>query len=115
MSKTHDPYAALRHRDYRLLLSAGILASIGGEIQAVAVGWELYERTQNAAALGLAGLLQFLPVLLLALPAGYAADHYSRRLLFQLAQIAESLSSLGLAALSFSQGPVPLMFVCLVL
>jgi MFS family permease len=115
MSTVHDPYRALRHRDYRLLLAAGILASIGGEIQALAVGWELYARTQNAAALGLAGLLQFLPVLLLALPAGYAADHYSRRLLFQLAQVTEAAASLGLAILSFWQGPVPLMFACLVL
>lgn len=115
MFKAHDPYRALRHRDYRLLLAAGILASIGAEIQAVAVGWELYARTQNAAALGLAGLLQFLPVLLLALPAGYAADHYSRRVLFQLAQVMEAAASLGLAALSFAEGPVPLMFCCLVL
>ena len=106
MSKAHDPYRALRHRDYRLLLAAGILASIGAEIQAVAVGWELYARTQNAAALGLAGLLQFLPVLLLALPAGYAADHYSRRVLFQLAQVMEA-RPLGLASASFGHGPVP--------
>ena len=115
MSSSHDPYRALRHRDYRLLLSAGILASIGGEIQAVAVGWELYDRTGDPAALGLAGLLQFLPVLLLALPAGYAADHYSRRKLFQIAQVAEAISSLALAWLSFIQGPVPAMFGCLVL
>jgi MFS family permease len=115
MSNEHDPYRALRHRDYRLLLAAGILSSIGGEIQAVAVGWELYARTQDPAALGLAGLLQFLPVLLLALPAGYAADHYSRRLLFQLAQVTEAAASVGLAILSFGQGPVSLMFACLVL
>ena len=115
MSQVHDPYRALRHRDYRLLLAAGILASIGGEIQAVAVGWEIYARTHDYGALGLAGLLQFLPVLFLALPAGYAADHYSRRVLFQLAQVTEAASSIGLAILSFRQGPVPLMFACLVL
>jgi MFS family permease len=115
MSITHDPYRALRHRDYRLLLSAGILASIGGEIQAVAVGWELYDRTGDPAALGLAGLLQFLPVLLLALPAGYAADHYSRRVLFQAAQVTEAISSLSLAWLSYIQGPVPAIFMCLIL
>ena len=84
MPEVHDPYAALRHGDYRLLLAGGVLASIGGEIQAVAVGWELYQRHRTrAAALGLAGLAQFLPVLLLALPAGQAADRYSRKLLFQ--------------------------------
>jgi MFS family permease len=115
MSATHDPYAALRLRDYRLLLSAGVLASIGMEVEATAVGWELYLRTESPAALGLAGLAQFLPVLLLALPAGQAADRHSRRLLFQGAQTVAALAALGLAALSFWQGPVALIFGCLVL
>jgi MFS family permease len=115
MSDAHDPYAALRYRDYRLLLAGGVLASIGAEIQAVAVGWELYERTRSAAYLGLAGLVQFLPVLLLALPAGQAADHHSRKRLFQLAQCTAALSSLGLAALSFWHGPAEWVFPCLLL
>jgi MFS family permease len=113
MSVPHDAYAALRHRDYRLLLAAGVLASVGGEVQATAVGWELYQRTGSAAALGFAGLVQFLPVLVLALPAGHLADRHSRRLLFQIAQGTAGLASLGLAALSFWQGPVGLIFVCL--
>ena len=115
MPDAHDPYAALRHRDYRLLLASGFLASVGAEVQATAVGWELYQRTGSAAALGFAGLAQFLPVLLLALPAGHAADRYSRRLLFQLAQAAAGVASLGLAVLSFSQGPVALIYGCLLL
>jgi MFS family permease len=115
MPRAHDPYAALRHRDYRLLLAAGVLASVGGEIQATAVGWEIYQRTHSAASLGFVGLAQFLPVLLLALPAGHAADRHSRRVLFQLSQAAAGLASLGLATLSFWQGPVPLVFACLVL
>jgi hypothetical protein len=40
----------------------------------VAVGWELYERTRNPLALGLVGLVEIVPVLLLALPAGHMAD-----------------------------------------
>ena len=115
MPEVHDPYAALRCRDYRLLLAGGVLASVGGEIEAVAVGWELYQRTHSAAALGFAGLAQFLPVLLLALPAGQAADRYSRRLLFQLAQGTAAVAALGLAALSFWQGPVELVYLCLLL
>src|SRR4051794_15009604 len=114
MSADHDAYAALRHRDYRLLLSAGVLSSVAGEAQAVVVGWELYERTGSKWLLGLAGLAQFLPVLLLALPAGQAADRYSRKLLFRLAQATMALASLGLAALSHAQGPVGLVFLCLV-
>jgi MFS family permease len=115
MTGGHDAYAALRIPDYRRLLFAGILASIGGEIQAVAVGWELYQRTGSAWALGFAGLAQFLPVLLLALPAGHAADHFSRKLIFQLALAGSALASTGLAALSFWQGPIELVYACLTL
>jgi MFS family permease len=115
MPQDHDPYAALRHRDYRCLLGGGVLSSIGSEVQAAAVGWELYQRTDSPAALGYAGLAQFLPVLLLALPAGHAADHFSRKRIFQSAAGASALASLGLAALSFFQGPVELIFACLLL
>src|SRR5579884_321631 len=115
MSAEHDAYAALRHRDYRLLLGGGVLTSIASEAQAVVVGWELYDRTGSALYLGLAGLAQFLPVLLLALPAGHAADRYSRKLLFQSAQATMAAASVGLALLSFRQGPVAWFFVLLVL
>ena len=66
----HDPYAALRLVDYRRFLIGGIMASAGAEMQVVAVGWELYERTGSATALGLVGLVMVIPVILLALPAG---------------------------------------------
>lgn len=115
MSPEHDAYAALRYPGYRCLLAGAVLASIGAEIQVTVVGWELYQRTNSAWALGLTGLAQFLPVLLLALPAGQAADRYSRRGLFQCAQGMSLLASLGLAALSWWQGPVELVFLCLVL
>jgi MFS family permease len=115
MPGSHDPYAALRHGDYRCLLSAAVLASIGGEVQAVAIGWELYQRTHDAAALGFAGLAQFLPVLLLALPAGQAADRFSRKLLFQLSQLVMALVALGLESLSVEQGPVWVVYLLLLL
>ncbi len=115
MDGPHDPYAALRHRDYRCLLGGGVLASIGAEVQAVAVGWELYHRTDSALVLGFTGLAQFLPVLLFALPAGHAADRYSRKGLFQAAQGLLFLSAVGLAFLSACQGPIPLVFLCLIL
>jgi MFS family permease len=114
MPGEHDPYAALRSPSYRFLLVGGVLASIGGEIQAVAVGWELYDRTSDAAVLGYTGLAQFLPVLLLALPVGHAVDRYSRKLMFQGAQILMAASSVALALLSYHRGPIPLVFVCLV-
>ncbi len=110
----HDSYAALRHRDYRLLLAGGVLTSIGSQMQTYAVGWEVYQRTHSKLALGLTGLAQFLPVLLLALPAGHIADRFNRKYLFQAAQVLSALASLALAALSVWQGPVELVYPCLV-
>ena len=79
MEGNHDPYGALRHQGYRRLLAGNVLANIGAEVQAVAVGWELYLRTDSPAMLGLAGLAQFLPVLCLSLLAGHAARSEERR------------------------------------
>lgn len=111
----HDPYAVFRIRDYRCLLSAGVLGSVGMEVQAVAVGWDLYLRTNSAAMLGYAGLAQFLPVLLFSLPAGHLADRYSRKRLYQIAQGAVAACSLGLAILALGEGPVLLVLLLLFL
>jgi MFS family permease len=115
MHGSHDPYAALRFRDYRHLLAAGVLGSIGGQIQSTAVAWEIWERTHAFAALAWVGLAGFFPVLLLSLPAGHASDRHNRRLLYQLALGVLTLSSLGLAAISYLDGPVALVYVCLAL
>jgi len=109
----HDPYAALRSRDYCLLLAGTVLASVGSEMQAVAVGWELWQRTGSAANLGLVGLVQFLPTLFLALPAGHAADRYNRKLVLFVALSTASIASLGLTTLALFHGPVLLIYGCL--
>jgi MFS family permease len=115
MSASHDPYAALRSGDYRCLWACNVSASVASQVLQVALGWELYRRTHDAAALGLVGLIQFLPVVLLALPAGHAADRYSRKLLLTGAQGLAALAALGLAGLSAYQGPLPLVYVCVLL
>jgi MFS family permease len=115
LEDAHDPYGALRHRDYRYLLTGNVLSAIAAEVQATVVGWELFQRTDSAAALGYAGLAQFLPVLLLALPAGQAADRFNRRNLLILAYSLMVLASLGLGLLSHYEGPIPLVYGCLVL
>src|SRR5262245_52849704 len=118
MAAKHDPYAALRVGDFRNLLAGGVLASVGSEMLALAVGWELYRRTHSTLVLGFVGLVLFLPLLLLFLPAGHAADRYNRKWLFIGAQVATALAAAGLAALSYSDPsdsdrPVPWMFACL--
>jgi MFS family permease len=111
----HDPYEALRQRDYRFFLVGNVLGSIGMEIQAVTVGWELYERTGSAAHLGYAGLVLFLPVLLLALPAGHLVDRLNRKVLLLTAHGLMGLASFNLASLSVSEGPVENVYAWLVL
>jgi MFS family permease len=113
MHEAHDPYAVLRLRDYRLFLAGGILSSIGSEIQTVTVLWEIYERTQSKELIGYAGLVLFLPVLLFSLAAGHTADRFSRKWQFLFAQGVIQLSSIGLALVSWFEGPIPLVYVCL--
>jgi MFS family permease len=64
---------------------------------AVAVGWQVYELTNDPLALGLVGLAQFIPAILLLLIAGHVADRYDRRRVTTLAQIIEALAAALLA------------------
>jgi MFS family permease len=109
----HDPLAALRHRDFRLLALGKLLAVIGEQAVSVAVGWELYRRTGSAFLLGMVGLVQIIPVFVFALPAGHVADRFDRKRLVYIAQTALGLASLGLVGLSLTEGPLALYFVCL--
>ena len=104
MTAGHDPYAVFRDRNYRRFLLAGMAATVGGQMQNVAVGWELYERTGSPLALGLVGLAQVLPVILLAIPAGHAADRHSRKGLVIVAHCVLLAAAVGLAALSCGPG-----------
>jgi MFS family permease len=114
-AQDHDPYAPLRIADFRHYMLAGMISTVGVQMQSVAVGWELYKRTGSAMNLGLVGLVQFVPLLMLALPAGHAADRYSRKTILLLAQGMLFSASAGLALLSYWQGPVWLIYVCLLL
>ena len=108
-----DPYAALRYPEFRLLLAGRFITSLGNQMLSVAIGWELWLRTHSAFALGLVGLVQVIPVILLSLPAGHVADQYNRKRIVFMTQSLLALCSLGLAVLSFINGPLILIYVCL--
>lgn len=112
-AERYDAYAALRTPDFRLFLGANFLATLGEQMLAVAIGWELYVRTRSAFALGLVGLVQIIPIIAFALPAGHLADRRDRRLIVLLTEVTMAACSLGLVALSGADGPVPLFYVCL--
>lgn len=110
-----DPYAAFREPNYRAFVGGWFIAMLGTRIQSVAIGWEMYQRTGDALSLGLVGLAQALPTMLLALPAGYLADRFNRPRLIMLSLGLMTLTSLALAGLSYFEGSVELMYVFLFL
>jgi len=75
----HDPYAALRIADFRRFIACLMAQTFGTMIQAVVVGWQLYQVTHDPLSLGLVGLAEALPFIAFALPAGQLADRVDRR------------------------------------
>jgi MFS family permease len=92
----------LRHKPFALFWFARGFATIGFQIQGVAVGWEIYALTGSAFYLGLVGLAQFLPMFLLTLVVGHVADRYDRRVVVRWCQIVEGVAGGALAMGSFS-------------
>jgi MFS family permease len=88
----------LRQTPFVLFLSSRILSALALQAQVVAVGWQVYDLTDSALALGLVGLVQFVPLLLLTPVAGLAADRMDRRLVVAACRAATGLATAGLAA-----------------
>ena len=82
---------AFTYPDFSLYQLARFCIVAGLEMQSVAVGWQIYEITKRPLDLGLVGLAQFLPGILLFLVSGHAADRFDRR------KIADYLLRLGSA------------------
>jgi MFS family permease len=108
-----SPYAVLQHRDFSLYLAARFIAALGQQMLTVAVGWELYERTHLSLALGMVGLTQMVPMVLLILPAGHVADNYERKRTILGMVFLATLSSTGLALISAMDGHVLWIYGCL--
>src|SRR5690349_1226175 len=109
----HDPYTSLRHRDFRLLLTGRFLTSFAMEMLTFAISWELWLRTHSAYALGMVGLVQGIPVILLSLPAGHVADQYNRKRIVLITELFLGLCVLGLGWLSYIRGPLALIYALL--
>ncbi len=88
----------LHNRPFLLFCSARIAATLAYQMLAVAVGWQVYALTRSAFYLGMVGLVQFVPMVLLTLVVGHVADRYNRRLIVSICQVIEALGVLVLAA-----------------
>jgi MFS family permease len=101
-----DPIASLRERGFLIYLVGSLVSNVGNQMRTTAVGWEVYQRTDQPLSLGIVGLVLALPVILFALPAGAAADRYSRRAIIMLGQAGMAASGLGLAWASATHAPI---------
>ena len=105
-----DRFAAFRHSSYSRFFFSRFLSAFAIQIISVAVGWQMYDETGNALYLGLIGLFQFLPSLLLILVTGSVADRYNRRAIMAICMVVGALCAAALLGLtianSFSPWPV---------
>jgi MFS family permease len=93
----------LRHPPFAFLWCARVVANLGFHMLDVAVAWQLYALTGSALDLGLVGLVQFAPVVLLTLVVGQVADRYDRRLITTVCQVVKAAAAVALALATLGQ------------
>lgn len=104
--------AAFRHSGFRLFQFSRFLIIIGTEMQSVAVGWQIYATTKRAMDLGLVGLAQFLPAILLFLISGHVADRFDRRKVLLLCYLGFALCSALLLLIAWQRTSSVLPIYC---
>ena len=99
-SSKPSAFAALRHRDFRLLWLGQIISVTGSQMQSVAINWHVYLLTQSPLALGLVGLFRGVPVIVCSLIGGVVADALNRRRLMMITQSVMLVTAALLALLT---------------
>jgi MFS family permease len=106
-----SPYAAWQNRDYRRYAAGWFLTMFSKMVETVAVLVYIYDRTDDPLALGWVGLVQALPVILLAIAGGQIADRFDRRRVMVLSFAVSSLVTLGLLVLSLLESQIPIGYL----
>ena len=115
-SSADDRFAAFRHKSYTRFFFARFLGAFATQILSVSVGWQMYDQTGSAFYLGLIGLVQFLPALLLILVTGSVADRYNRRAIVAACMVLSSLCAAAMLGLTLADAFEPtIVFAILVL
>ncbi|MEP4050670.1 MAG: MFS transporter [Litorimonas sp.] len=108
-AQDEDRFAAFRHNAFKRYFWARFLTASATQIVATAVGFQLWTLTKDAWLLGLIGLVQFLPALILVLATGLAADVFGRRRVMGLAIILKMACALGILILSITGQFLPVL------
>lgn len=114
----HDPYAALRVKEFRFFIFARFISTFAIQMQTLIVGWQIYEITKSAFSLGLIGLTEAIPYMSIALFSGHFADIISRKKiilftisLYLLCAIALFSFTYNLHGILLNFGVVPIFIV----
>ena len=102
ISSSHSAFAALRHRDFRLLWLGQIVSVTGSQMQFVAINWHVYLLTKSAFALGLVGLFRGVPIIVCSLAGGVVADAIDRKKLMIVTQTIMLVSAAVLTAITLA-------------
>ena len=103
MAERHDPYVSLRNPNFLWYVASLVALTLGTQIQATVVAWQVYALTKDPLSLGLVGLAEALPFIGAALYAGHIADRHNRKLLSLIAlavQVGCGIALLVLTAFS---------------
>jgi MFS family permease len=104
----------LRYPNIPAFLGSRSLSALAYQMQTVAVGWQIYELTRSPLALGLVGLAQFLPMVLLVFVSGQVVDRFDRRLIASICQGLSALCAVAFAVASFTHFITPAMIYVLI-
>jgi MFS family permease len=107
----HGPterWVAFTHRSFALYWTSRLLAVFGTQILVVAVGWQIYDLTRDPLDLGIVGLVQFVPALLLVLVTGSVSDRFPRRVIMGVCMLIEGSCCLAILLLTLSGLTSPL-------
>jgi MFS family permease len=100
MAERHDPYVSLRNPNFRWYVASLVAVTLGTQIQATVVGWQVYALTKDPLALGIVGLAEAVPFIGAALYAGHVADRHNRKTLALIAIAVQVLCGVVLLALT---------------
>lgn len=114
----HDPYAALRIREFVLFISTRFFLTLAIQMQGVIVGWQIYKYTKDELALGMIGLAEAIPFIVVSLFSGHVADTVSRKRIILISSFFLILSTFSLLYISIDSleviknyGTSPIYFI----
>ena len=102
MMSKHDPYAALRFKEFNFFLLIRFLLVLAWSMQFIIIEWEVYNLTKDPLSLGLIGLAEIIPAISMSLFAGHIVDQKEKKKLFVFAIISFLFVSLGFFSITSS-------------